>query len=151
MDRNVLEGRSTKIAIECGDERVSYQQLLERTNRGGNAFRRLGMRREERVLLLLLDTPEFLYCFFGAIKIGAAPVPTNTLLKPDEYEYVLKDSRAGVVVVSEALTATGGSNTTGKAQLFTRDRCSRGTGPAPPFFDGSDGFCVSATDARTDQ
>jgi len=103
VDRNVLEGRSTRIAIECGDERVSYKQLLERTNRAGNAFRRLGMRREERLLLLLLDTPEFLYCFFGAIKIGVAPVPTNTLLKPDEYEYVLNDSRAGVVVVSKAL------------------------------------------------
>ncbi|HEV2729760.1 MAG TPA: AMP-binding protein, partial [Terriglobales bacterium] len=103
VDRNVREGRATRIAIECGDERISYQQLLERTNRAGNVLRRLGVRPEERVLLLLLDTPEFLYCFFGAIKIGAVAVPANTLLRPDEYEYILNDSQAGVVLVSEAL------------------------------------------------
>src|ERR1700688_3532063 len=71
VDRNVLEGRGEKTAIECGDERVNYQQLLEGTNRAGNALRRLGVRHEERVVLLLLDTPEFLYSFFGTIKIGA--------------------------------------------------------------------------------
>jgi benzoate-CoA ligase family protein len=103
VDRNVLEGRGGKTAIECGNERVSYRQLLERTNRAGNALRQLGVRPEERVLLLLLDTPEFLYSFFGAIKIGAVAVPTNTLLKPHEYEYLLNDTRARVVLVSEAL------------------------------------------------
>lgn len=103
VDRNVLEGRGEKIAIECGDERVSYRQLLERTNRVGNALRRVGVRPEERVLLLLLDTPEFLYGFFGAIKIGAAAVPVNTLLKPHEYEFLFNDTRARVALVSESL------------------------------------------------
>ncbi len=103
VDRNVLEGRGEKIAIECGDERVTYQQLLQRTNRVGNALRRLGVHPEERVVLLLLDGPEFLYSFFGAIKIGSVAVPINTLLKPHEYEYLLNDSRARVVLVSEAL------------------------------------------------
>jgi benzoate-CoA ligase family protein len=103
VDRNVLEGRGEKTAIECGDERVTYRQLLERTNRVGNALRKLGVRLEERVVLLLLDTPEFLYSFFGTIKIGAVAVPANTLLKPYEYEYLLNDARARVVLVSEAL------------------------------------------------
>jgi benzoate-CoA ligase family protein len=103
VDRNILEGRGEKTAIECGDERVSYRQLLERTNRAGSALRQLGVRPEERVVLLLLDTPEFLYSFFGAIKIGAVAVPTNTLLKPHEYEYLLNDTRTRVVLVSEAL------------------------------------------------
>jgi benzoate-CoA ligase family protein len=103
VDRNVLEGRGEKTAIECGDERVSYRQLLERTNRAGNVLHQLGVRPEERVVLLLLDTPEFLYSFFGAIKIGAVAVPANTLLKPHEYEYLLNDTRARTVLVSEAL------------------------------------------------
>src|SRR5580704_2043683 len=103
VDRNVIEGRGEKTAIECGDERVSYRQLLERTNRAGNALRQLGVRPEERVFLLLLDTSEFLYSFFGAIKIGAVAVPANTLLKPHEYEYLLNDTRARVMLVSEAL------------------------------------------------
>jgi len=103
VDRNILEGRAENVAIECADERVTYQQLFERTNRAGNALRNLGVRPEERVLLLLLDSPEFLYSFFGAIKIGAVAVPVNTQSKPHDYEYILHDSRARVAVVSETL------------------------------------------------
>jgi benzoate-CoA ligase family protein len=105
VDRNVLEGRGAKVAIECGDERVTYRQLLENTNRAGNALLQLGVRPEERVLLLLLDTPEFLYSFFGAIKIGAVAVPVNTQAKPYDYEYILNDCRARVALVSEPLLA----------------------------------------------
>jgi benzoate-CoA ligase family protein len=105
VDRNVQEGRGAKVAIECGDERVTYQQLLENTNRVGNALLALGVRPEERVLLLLLDTPEFLYSFFGAIKIGAVAVPVNTQAKPQDYEYILNDCRARVALVSEPLLA----------------------------------------------
>ena len=103
IDRNISKGRGEKIAIECGEERVSYCDLLERTNRVGNALRCLGVRPEERVFLLLPDTPEFLYCFFGAIKIGAVAVPANTLLKPHEYEYLLNDTRARIAIVSEVM------------------------------------------------
>jgi len=103
VDRNLAEGRGNNIAIECGDERVTYQQLAERVNRLGNALRGLGVRMEERVLLILLDTPEFAYSFLGAIKAGIVAVPVNTLLKPPDYEYMLNDSRARVVIVSEAL------------------------------------------------
>ncbi len=103
VDRNVQEGRGAKVAVECGDERVTYQQLLENTNRVGNALLALGVRPEERVLLLLLDTPEFLYSFFGAIKIGAVAVPVNTQAKPQDYEYILNDCRARVVIISEPL------------------------------------------------
>ena len=103
VDRHVLEGRGKRIAYECGDERVSYRQLFERVNRAGNSLKKLGVRQEERVGLLLFDTPEFPYCFFGAIKIGAVPIPINTLLKPNEYEYILNDSRVRVLIVSEAL------------------------------------------------
>jgi benzoate-CoA ligase family protein len=100
VDRNIREGRGQKIALECGDETVNYQQFFERTNRAGNALRELGVRIEERVLLLLPDIPEFLYCFFGAIKIGAVAVPVSTSVKTPEYEHMLADCRAGVAVVA---------------------------------------------------
>lgn len=103
VDRNVLEGRAENIAIECADHRVTYQQLLECTNRAGNALRSLGVHQKDRVLLLLLDSPEFLYSFFGAIKIGAVAVPVNTQAKPHDYEYILNDCQARVAVVSESL------------------------------------------------
>jgi benzoate-CoA ligase family protein len=103
VDRNVCGGRGRNIAIECGEERVTYQQLLENTNRAGNVLRDLGVRPEERVMLILLDGPDFLYCFFGAIKIGAVAVPVSTLAQPHEYEYMLNDSRARVAIVSDVL------------------------------------------------
>jgi benzoate-CoA ligase len=103
VDRHTHEGRGQRIAFECGDERVTYAQLYERVNRAGNALKKLDVRQEERVGLLLLDTPEFAYCFFGGIKIGAVPIPINTLLKPQEYEYILNDSRARILIVSEQL------------------------------------------------
>ena len=103
IDRHIPEGRGEKIAIEAGEARVSYRQLWERVNRFGNSLRQLGVRIEERVFLLLLDTPEFAVSFFGAIKIGAVAVPVNTLLKTSDYHYILNNSRARVAVVSEAL------------------------------------------------
>ncbi|HZI58869.1 MAG TPA: AMP-binding protein, partial [Verrucomicrobiae bacterium] len=103
VDRHIREGRDHKIAYECGDEQVTYRQLFERVNRAGNALKKLGVRQEERVGMLLFDTPEFVYCFFGGIKIGAVPIPINTLLKPHEYEYILNDSRVRVLIVSEGL------------------------------------------------
>lgn len=103
IDRHIAEGRGLKTAVECGDEHVTYQQLLERVNRAGNALRQLGVRMEERVCLAIQDTPEFLYCFFGAIKIGAVPVPVNTHLKATEFEYLLNDCRARIAVISEPL------------------------------------------------
>jgi len=54
-------------------------------------------------MLLLLDTPAFAYSFFGAQKIGAVPIPTNTLLKSQDYRYILNDSRATVAIVSQPL------------------------------------------------
>jgi benzoate-CoA ligase family protein len=104
VDRNVTEGRGDNVAIEHANDRITYRQVLDNVNRVGNALRDvLGVRLEERVLLLLVDCPEFAYSFFGAIKIGAVAVPTNTLFKPPDYEYILNDCRARIAIVSEAL------------------------------------------------
>jgi benzoate-CoA ligase len=103
VDRNVNEGRGDRIAIECGDTRVTYSQLLDRVNQVGNAICQLGVRPEERVVILLHDTPEFLYSFFGVIKAGVVAVPINTLLRPQEYEYIVRDTRARVAIVADSL------------------------------------------------
>ncbi len=104
IDRHMREGRSASIAIECGEERVTYAQLAEGVNRVGSALRdMLDVRPEERVVLLLLDGPVFAYAFFGAIKIGAVPIPINTLWTAADYRHVLNDSRARVLIVSAEL------------------------------------------------
>ena len=103
LDHNLEQGRGDRVAIRAGDERITYRALLAQVNRAGNALRALGVRPEERVFLLMLDTPDLAYLFWGAIRIGAVAVPTNTALKPPDYAYMLRDSRAGVLVVSEEL------------------------------------------------
>jgi 4-hydroxybenzoate-CoA ligase len=103
VDRNVMIGRGTNVAIECGEARLTYEDVQRNVNRCGSALRRLGVRPEERVLLLLYDGPEFVYSFFGAIKIGAVPVPLNTLWKAADYHYLIRDSRATALVVSAPL------------------------------------------------
>ena len=103
VDRHLSEGRGGHVAIEYGQTRVTYAQLSDRVNRAGNAFRRLNVQEGDRVALLLMDTPAFAYALFGAMKIGAVPVPLNTLWKPADYAYVLNDMAAQVAVVSVPL------------------------------------------------
>ena len=100
IDRHLAEGRGDKTAILDHLGAVTYAELAERVNRAGNALKGLGVRMEERVLLCLHDGRDFPAVFFGAMKIGAVPVPVNTLLQPDDYAYLLDDSRARVLILS---------------------------------------------------
>jgi benzoate-CoA ligase family protein len=104
VDRNVDEGRGDRVAIECGDERVTYRQVAERVNRFAFALRHsLHVQPEQRIALILQDTPAFAYSFFGAIKAGVVAVPLNTMWRAKDYAHALNDSAARVVVISEAL------------------------------------------------
>ena len=108
VDRHVAEGRGDKVAFFHDEGSLTYAGLQELVNRTGNALLDLGVRPEQRVLCLLLDSPEFLGAFWGAIKIGAIPIPANTMMRADDYLYFLDDSRAPVAIVSEALLAEAG-------------------------------------------
>ena len=103
VDRHLDEGRGDKIAFIDDTQSLTYAGLAEQVNRAGNALRSLGVGMEQRVMLLLLDTVRFPALFLGAIKIGAVPVPVSTLLTAEDCDYLLRDSRARVVVVSAAL------------------------------------------------
>ncbi|MEX2048280.1 MAG: benzoate-CoA ligase family protein [Gemmatimonadota bacterium] len=97
--------RGDRVAIRCQGSSVTYSELGASVDRTGNALRALGVALEERVVILAADSPAFVYVFFGAIKIGAIPIPTNTALTPRELLYILTDSRAVAVVVSAPLLA----------------------------------------------
>lgn len=117
VDRHVDEGRGDRVALIADGTSTSYRDLQRSVNRVGNALRNLGVGREERVLLALLDGPEFVASFFGAIKIGAVPVPVNTLLRAADYRYFLDDSRAPVALVSQALLPEVGKAAAGASRL----------------------------------
>lgn len=101
IDTNVKEGLGNKEAIVCGNESLTYHEIAKRINQFGNALLDIGVEPENRILLVTYDSPEFITTFFGAIKIGAIPIPVNTMMKPHDYEYFLNHSRAKVLVVHE--------------------------------------------------
>jgi benzoate-CoA ligase family protein len=103
VERHVREGRADRTALVLPDGRVTYGQLDADVNRAGNALRRMGVRMEDRVVLALPEGRAFVSWFWGAMKLGAVPVPVSPLLGDAEYEYILNDSRAAIVVVSEPL------------------------------------------------
>jgi benzoate-CoA ligase len=102
VDDNIKEGRGGKVAIYYQDQQITYQEVFANVNRTGNALKSLGIEIEQRVLVILPDSPEFAYCFFGAIKIGAVAVPTNPWMFSKDYEYLINDSRARTIVVHES-------------------------------------------------
>src|ERR1700722_13377954 len=99
LDRNIDEGRADKLAYTDTVSELTYRELQRQSCRVANFGRRLGVRREERLAMIMVDTAVFL----GAMRAGIVPVPLNTLLTADQYAYVLADCRARVLFVSEAL------------------------------------------------
>jgi benzoate-CoA ligase family protein len=131
VDRNVDAGRGSRVAIETGDQRITYVDVLANVNRVASALRRIGVRAEERIALILVDGPEFVYSFFGAIKMGAVPIPLNTLWKPADYAHVLRDSRAAAAIVSGDLLAAVDAAPAGSRRAL-RHVIVAGPGDAPP-------------------
>ncbi len=103
LDRNLEEGRGSKTAIYFEGNSYTYAQIVELANRAGNGLLDLDIDMEQRVALILLDSPQFAASFFGAIKIGAVPIPINTNLRPIDYVYMLNDSRAHVLLIHSVI------------------------------------------------
>ena len=99
----VNTGRAAKAAFVDDTGTLTYGALDERVRRLAAGLRALGLRREERVLLLMQDTNDWPVAFLGAIYAGVVPVAVNTLLTADDYAYMLENSRAQAVRVSGAL------------------------------------------------
>src|SRR6202789_2866756 len=146
LDRNVDEGRGDKLAFTDTVSELTYGALQKQSRRLANMLRRLGIRREERVAMIMIDTVDFPVLFLGAIRAGIVPVPLNTLLTADQYAYVLADCRAKVLFVSEALlpvvkdivarmpdlehVVVAGTNAQGHKNLS--DEIARQSGASPP-------------------
>lgn len=128
LDRHPAEGRGGRTAFRHAGRSVTYQEVAVRANRLGNALRSRGVDIEQRVLIALPDRPEFAEAFWGAMKIGAVPVPVAEALPAEDYAFVLNDSRARAVVAGESAA---------EAILGLRARCPwvrsiAAVGAAPP-------------------
>lgn len=103
VDRHLDEGRADWPLYQYAGRVLTYADVAALVARAGHALRAAGLAPEQRVVVLLPDCPEFTAVFFGALKLGAVPVPLNTALRPDELAFVLNDSRATLVVAAEEL------------------------------------------------
>ena len=105
IERNLRAGRGDKLAYIDDFGSYTYSDLARRVDRCAAAFLRLGLQPEQRVFLCLQDTIDFPTAFLGSIKAGLVPVAANTLLTTADYDYMLRDSRACALIVSEPLLA----------------------------------------------
>jgi benzoate-CoA ligase len=96
-------GRASKAAFIDDVGTLSFGELALRVRRMAAGLRALGLKREERVLLLMQDTNDWPVSFLGAMYAGLVPVAVNTLLTADDYAYMLENARAQAVLVSGAL------------------------------------------------
>lgn len=102
LEHNLAE-RANKTALYSLEREMTFQEVANEVNQVGNALKKLGVRIGDYVGILALDVPEWATCFFGTVKIGGIAIGMNTLLKPHEYAYMLRDSRARVLIVHQAL------------------------------------------------
>jgi benzoate-CoA ligase family protein len=100
IDRHIAEGRGDRVAVECGDERLTYADLQRQVFRAQHALQALGVRRTERVVLVLDDGPVWLAWFLGCLRSGVVPVPVSTMLTTSELAPIVDDAVATSVVAS---------------------------------------------------
>ena len=103
LDRHIAEGRGGKTAFIDPDRALTYAELREQTGRVAALLARLGLQREDRILMIMQDTVDWPAVFLGAIRAGVTPIPVNTMLGAEQYGYMLSDSRAKALFVSNAL------------------------------------------------
>ncbi|MEK7345207.1 MAG: benzoate-CoA ligase family protein [Pseudomonadota bacterium] len=99
-------GRTDKIALIDDVGTLRYGALAEQIRRFAGGLQAMGLKREERVLLLMQDSSDWVVAFLGALYAGVIPVAVNTLLTADDYAFMLRNSRAQAALVSGALLPT---------------------------------------------
>ena len=105
VDRNLDEGRGDRAALLSAEGPTTYAELARLVNRCGNLLRELGVRAQDRVLLVLGDSVEFVALWYGAQKIGAVTAEAYTFLQPKDYAYYIEYTDAKVVIADESTGA----------------------------------------------
>ncbi|WP_293753236.1 AMP-binding protein, partial [Limnohabitans sp. Rim8] len=98
--------RQDKTALIDDVGSMTYGKLTEQIRRFAGGLQAMGLKREERVLLLMQDSSDWVVAFLGALYAGVVPVAVNTLLTAEDYAFMLSNSRAQAALVSGALLPT---------------------------------------------
>jgi benzoate-CoA ligase family protein len=100
LDRRIEQGDAARLALTGPAGELTYGQLHDRVQRVGAGLRRIGVEPEQRVLMFMTDSPDFVTVFLAAMRIGAVPVPVSTMVHADGLAELLRDSRARVLAVT---------------------------------------------------
>src|SRR5437016_2147707 len=92
LDRHIDSGGGDRLALTGSNGERSYGQLHETVRRIAGGLRRVGVQPEQRLLMLMADTPDFVAVFLAAMRIGAVPVPVSTMVRADGLAGLLHDS-----------------------------------------------------------
>ena len=117
VDRHVAAGHGTWTALTSGDASATYGELLDLVVSAAGGLRGLGVRSEERVLIILRDGPELAVAILAAMRIGAVALPVNPLLPPRDLVAIARDSRARCAIVAADAGALIGALTAGAPDL----------------------------------
>src|SRR5208337_3942381 len=98
LDDNITQGRAQKTAIYYEGETYTFNDLAILTNKIGNILKDLNVLMEDRVLLILQDSPEWIAGWFAIMKIGGVATHVYTYLQPSDYEYFFNYVRPRVVI-----------------------------------------------------
>lgn len=98
--------RADKVAYVDDRRTLTYSELEQAARRFAGLLAELGVRREERIVLFMLDTVELPIAFLGALYAGVIPVVTNTMVPPNDVAYFIEHARARAVFASGALAKT---------------------------------------------
>lgn len=101
IEGNLAQGHGERIAFYHQDQTYTYQNVSDYVRRAAALFGNLGVERENRIAILLPDSADFVFAFWGAIWFGAVPVPINVASSVDDIQYILQDSRAKVLVTTQ--------------------------------------------------
>ena len=101
-----------KVFLRFADETLTYEDFDRKTNQAANALVNMGVKKGDRVCLMLGNRPEFLYLWFGLAKIGGVLVPVNTAFKGREAAYVINHSEAAAVFTESSFAEVLAENAT---------------------------------------
>jgi benzoate-CoA ligase family protein len=105
LDRHVEQGGDGRLALTGTGGDFTYAHLHERVQRTAAGLRSIGLRPEQRLMMFMADSPDFVTVFLAALRIGAIPVPVSTMLHAEGLAELLRDSRATLLAVTADYTA----------------------------------------------
>ena len=107
LDRLVADGHGERLALTGAAGDYTYAELLDRVRRTAANLRGLGLEPEQRLLMVMSDSPDFVTLYLAAMRIGAIPVPVSTMLHAYGIAELLQDSRARLLALSPEFEAAG--------------------------------------------